>query len=67
MSGRSNGLAPLSGIVVLDFTQIELGPCATQVLGDFGADVVKIERPDQGDPMRFYMKGPSGESAPFWG
>jgi formyl-CoA transferase len=52
---------------VLDFTQIELGPCATQVLGDFGADVVKIERPGLGDPLRFYMPTPSGESAVFWG
>jgi crotonobetainyl-CoA:carnitine CoA-transferase CaiB-like acyl-CoA transferase len=58
---------PLSGVTVLDFTQIELGPCATQVLGDFGADVIKIERPGLGDPLRFYMPGPSGESAVFWG
>jgi formyl-CoA transferase len=59
--------APLSGITVIDFTQIELGPCATQVLGDFGADVIKIERPGLGDPLRFYMPGPTGESAVFWG
>ncbi|MDR7422581.1 MAG: CoA transferase [Armatimonadota bacterium] len=58
---------PLEGITVLDFTQIELGPAATQMLGDFGADVIKIERPGLGDPMRFYLPGPSGESAPFQG
>jgi crotonobetainyl-CoA:carnitine CoA-transferase CaiB-like acyl-CoA transferase len=61
------GDAPLAGVIVLDFTQIEMGPCATQVLGDFGADVIKIERPGLGDPLRFYMAGPTGESAVFWG
>ncbi len=66
MVGSLNGTAPLQGIAVLDFTQIELGPCATQVLGDFGADVIKIERPGAGDLARTYMKAPSGESAVFW-
>src|SRR5262252_4380110 len=46
--GAVNGGAPLGGVTVLDFTQIELGPCATQVLGDFGADVIKVERPGAG-------------------
>jgi formyl-CoA transferase len=62
----TNGSAPLAGVVVLDFTQIELGPCATQVLGDFGADVIKIERPGGGDLARTYMKHHSGESVVFW-
>ncbi len=57
---------PLAGVTVLDFTQIELGPCATQVLGDFGADVIKIERPGAGDLARVHMRHPSGESAIFW-
>ena len=37
---------------MLDFTIAQQGPIATQVLGDYGADVVKVERPGRGDPMR---------------
>jgi crotonobetainyl-CoA:carnitine CoA-transferase CaiB-like acyl-CoA transferase len=66
MAGSVNGAAPLGGVTVLDFTQIELGPCATQVLGDFGADVIKIERPGAGDLSRVHMRHASGESAIFW-
>ena len=66
MVGAMTGTGPLDGVLVLDFTQIELGPCATQVLGDFGADVVKIERPGAGDLSRVHMKHASGESAIFW-
>ncbi len=43
---------PLSGLMILDFTQVEFGPIATQTLGDFGADVIKIERPGHGDIIR---------------
>jgi len=66
MVGSMNGGAPLGGVTVLDFTQIELGPCATQVLGDFGADVIKVERPGAGDLSREHMRHASGESAIFW-
>jgi formyl-CoA transferase len=66
MVGSMISVAPLDGITVLDFSQIEMGPCATQVLGDFGADVIKVERPGAGDLSRVHMRHSSGESAVFW-
>jgi len=61
--------ATLHGIKVLDLSRVLAGPWATQLLGDFGADVVKIERPGQGDDTRQWgppwLGGEQGESAYF--
>ena len=59
--------SPLDGIRVLDFTQITLGPIGTQMLGDFGADIIKIERPSAGDFLRATLPQPDGTSFLFIG
>ena len=55
---------PLSGLKVLDLSRILAGPTCTQLFGDLGAEIFKIERPRKGDDTRFwgppFLKGQDG-------
>ncbi len=42
----------LENIRILDLSRVLAGPCCTQILGDLGADIIKVERPNQGDDTR---------------
>ncbi|MGW1625810.1 CoA transferase, partial [Streptomyces sp. NPDC002172] len=56
--------APLTGLRVLDLATLFAGPLAATLLGDFGAEVVKVEHPAKPDPSRGH--GPAKQGVGLW-
>ena len=59
-------MAPLDGLLVADFSRVLAGPLASMLLGDLGADVVKVERPDGGDDTRAWGPPWRGEDSTYY-
>ena len=57
-------MRPLEGVTVIDAATLFAGPLAATMLGDFGAEVLKIEHPTKGDPARTH--GPSKDGVGLW-
>lgn len=58
-------MQPLKGIKVIDLTKVLAGPLCSQYLGEFGADVIKIETTGMGDDTRGWLPQDQGQSAVF--
>ncbi len=66
MSNSDDGALPLSGIRVLDLATFIAAPFAATTFAEFGAEVIKVERPDGGDPWRRYGTAKDGGDSLAW-
>lgn len=57
---------PLSGVKVIDMSSVVLGPLSTMIMGDLGAEVIKIEPEKRGDIMRYAGASPTGDLGPIY-
>ncbi|ACG76726.1 L-carnitine dehydratase/bile acid-inducible protein F [Phenylobacterium zucineum HLK1] len=66
MSETEAARGPLAGLVVIEMGTLIAGPFCGQILGDFGAEVIKIEDPRKGDPMRQWGRSLPKGLSPWW-
>lgn len=69
MSEAANRTGPLAGVKIVDMSSVVLGPFATLIFGDLGADVIKIEAGQKGkagDMMRYAGASPTGDLGPIY-
>ncbi|NQY14537.1 MAG: CoA transferase [Henriciella sp.] len=69
MSATENRTGPLAGVKIIDMSSVVLGPFATLIFGDLGADVIKIESGQKGkagDTMRYAGASPTGDLGPIY-
>lgn len=69
MSAPSKRSGPLAGVKIVDMSSVVLGPFATLIFGDLGADVIKIEAGQKGkagDMMRYAGASPTGDLGPIY-
>lgn len=61
-----NNQLPLRGVRILDFTRVLAGPLCTMLLGDLGADVIKVENPGNGDETRTWGPPWAGDQSAYF-
>lgn len=66
MTDDSDITGPLSGLTILELGHFIAAPFCTRVLADLGADVIKVEPPGRGDPVRTWGAIPEGEKSSVW-